>query len=313
MDAQILIRCGDSWFQFSKSQTGILDYNGKLDTNALPNTKGYQELASSTYFSPSWYIFLQSAVNNNPKVYVAPDVDVSDEATFSFLIHVGALLAAVDAKDSLLAGELYLRRKESFEKFAPLTQYIIEPFCAEILFSLAFGRMQNLAPESVPLIFNIAKKKLGFDSSRETLEQAFMRYFKQNKGKVTFTLPLVGTQFYNWMDDMEPPMLEKLCDNLSADDLLGAAEKIRSARHAFYAGLETVVQAEPYNRYDKNSILVCIENPSTKLYGNAGLEKTGHIRALAAKILRESMPEKMNFGGKLASLSPNDIVVELSV
>ena len=177
MDAQILIRCGDSWFQFSKSQTGILDYNGKLDTNALPDTKGYQELASSTYFSPSWYIFLQSAVNNNPKVYVAPDIDVSDEATFSFLIHVGALLAAVDAKDSLLAGELYLRRKESFEKFAPLTQYIIEPLCAEILFSLAFGKMQNLAPESVPLIYNIAKKKLGFDSSRETLEQAFMRYF----------------------------------------------------------------------------------------------------------------------------------------
>ena len=46
MDAQILIRCGDSWFEFSKSQTGILDYNGKLGTNALPNTKGYQELAS---------------------------------------------------------------------------------------------------------------------------------------------------------------------------------------------------------------------------------------------------------------------------
>jgi len=29
----------------------------------------------------------------------------------------GALLATVDSKDSLLAGELYLRRRKTFEKF----------------------------------------------------------------------------------------------------------------------------------------------------------------------------------------------------
>ena len=33
----------------------------------------------------------------------------------------------MEARDSLLAGELYLRRKKSFDKFARLTQFIIEP------------------------------------------------------------------------------------------------------------------------------------------------------------------------------------------
>ena len=91
------------------------------------------------------------------------------------------------------------------------------------------------------------------------------------------------------------------------------AEKIRKTKHDFYENLETVVQAEPYNQYDKNSILVCIENTGAKISGNPGLEKAGHIRALAAKIIREAKPKKMNYGGKLASLSGNEIVVELEL
>ena len=87
-------------------------------------------------------------------------------------------------------------------------------------------------------------------------------------------LVLVGTCYYDWEDEMCPYVLEKLCDNLSAENLLGAAEKIR---------------------------------------GNSGLEKTGHIIALAAKIIRETEPKKMNYGGRLASLAGGQIVVELKV
>lgn len=95
---QIFIKNGNNWFEFSKSKTGQLDYEGLWNNNALPNVDGYQEIASSAYFSPSWYIFLQEAVNNNSKVYVSPETDVSDADEFAFLTHVGPLLAAVQAE-----------------------------------------------------------------------------------------------------------------------------------------------------------------------------------------------------------------------
>ena len=312
MNAQILIKTANSWFEFSKSRTGQLDFAGKVEVPVREDEllkRGYQKIASSAYFTPSYYIFLHSALNMNPIVYVAGDVDVSDADTFDYLVHVGPLLAAVDSKDSLLVGELYLRRREVFEKFAQLTSYIMEEVCVESLFSLCYGRMQNVGAEEIPLVFNSAKKKLSFDSSRESLEQAFMRYFKQN----SVTLTLVGTNFYDWADDIAPEALEKLTDNLSADDILGAAEKIRGAKHKFYEGLECAVQAEPYNPRDKNAILVCIESPSAKICWNPGLEKAGHIRALAAKIIREAKPQKMAYEAKLCSLSYNGIAVELKI
>ena len=309
MNAQILINCGNNWFEFSKSKTGQIDYLGKWENNDLPKIDGWQELTSSTYFSPSWYIYLQEGINNNPKVYVAPDVDVSDKDTFDFLVHIGPLLSAIEAKDSLLAGDLYLRRSGSFEKFSQLTSYIMEELSVEILFSLCYGRMHEVNPEQIPLIFNNAKKKLNYDSAKETLNQAFIRYIKEND--VTLTLPLVGTQFYHW--DPEPDVLDKLTDNLGCENILEKAEKIRKAKHEFYTGLECSVQAEPYNQYDKNSILVSMENIESKISGNPGLEKAGHIRALAAEIIREAKQEKMNYNGKLVRLSYNTIVVQINV
>lgn len=309
MKAQILINCGNNWFEFSKSKTGQIDYLGKWECSDLPEVDGYQEISSSTYFSPSWYVFLQDAVNNNPKIYVASDVDVSDSDTFDYLVHVGPLLSAIEAKDSLLAGELYLRRQQSFEIFSQLTSYIMEDLSVEILFSLCFGRMKNVDPNTIPLIFKNAKKKLNYDSAKETLEQAYIRYMKNNE--VTLTLPLVGTQFYHW--EAEPDVLDKLTDNLGCDNILEKAKLIRQAKHDFYEGLETVVQAEPHNQYDKNSILVCIESIESKICGNSGLEKAGHIRALAAKIIRESKEEKLTYNGKLVHLSYNEIVVQLTV
>ena len=311
MKAQILIKTANEWFEFSKSKTGQLDYVGKWEYENLPDVEGAQEFISSTFFSPAWYVFIQSQLNCNPTVYVAPDVDVSDKDLFDYLVHIGPVLAAVEAKDSLLAGELFMRRNEVFEKFAQLTQYILEPLCVEILFSLCYGKMNNIDPDAIPLIFESAKKKLDFDSSRENLDQALMRYIKKNS--VTITLPLVGTNFYHWDDDIEPEALTKLTDNLDAKDLPGAAEKIRKAKHSFYESLKVSVQAEPYNHVDKNSILVCIENVEAKLFGNPGLEKAGHIRALAAQIIREAKPSKMSFKCKLSALSRREIVVQFTV
>ena len=311
MNAQILIKTASDWFEFTKSKTGQLDYVGKWENNDRPNVDGAQELISSTFYSPAWYVYIQNAVNCNPVVYVAPEVDVSDKDTFSYLVHIGPVLAAVEAKDSLLAGELYLRRREVFDKFAQLTQFILEPLCVEIMFSLCFGKLNNALPDDVSLFFENVKKKLDFDPSRESLEQAFMRYFKKNE--VTLTLPLVGTNFYHWDDDIVPEALTKLTDNLSAQDLPVAAEKVRNAKHSFYESLKVSVQAEPYNRVDKNSIIVCIENVEAKLFGNPGLEKAGHIRALAAGIIREAKPKKLSYTAKLASLNYREIVVQFTV
>lgn len=311
MNAQILIKTANDWFEFSKSKTGQLDFVGKWENKNLPDIDDAQKLVSSTYFTPSYYVYVDSVLNCNPVVYVAPDVDVSDKDIFDYLVHIGPLLAAVEAKDSLLAGELFMRRSEVFEKFAQLTQYIMEPLCVEILFSLSFGKMNNIDPDDITLIFESAKKKLEFDTSRESLDQAFMRYFKKNT--VTVTLPLVGTNFYHWDDDIEPEALTKLTDNLDAKDLIGAAETIRRAKHGFYESLNVSVQAEPYNHVDKNSILVCIENVEAKLFGNPGLEKAGHIRALAAEIIREAKTSKMSYTAKLSNLSYREIVVQFTV
>lgn len=308
MKPQILINCEENWFEFSKSKTGQLDYVGKVKFLEQPNLKEYNKYSSSTYFSPSWYIFLSDNLNSFPAVYALKDIDISDADIFSYLTHIGALINAIESKDSLLAGELYLRRQYIFDKFAPLTQYVIKDFSVEILFSLCFGRLIEVLPEKIPLIYDSAIKKLNLEPS-ESLEQGFIRYLKQNE--LCISLPLVGTQFYNW--DSSPNVLEHLTDNLFCDNLLERAEKIRYIKHNFYENLETVVQAEPYNHADKNSILTCIENIESKINGNVGLEKVGHIRALASKVIRLAKPSKINFDGKLLRLSHRDIVVQVTV
>jgi len=309
MNAQILINCGSNWFEFSRSKTGQLDYVGKLENDLAPDVKNYQEISSSSYFSPTHYVYLDDSLNNNPKIYVAPGVDVSDKDIFDYLVHVGPLLSAVEAKDSLLAGDLYLKRQDSFNKFQKLTSYIMSPICVEIFFSSCFGKMKVTPFNCLGVIFEDVKKKLGYDSSKETIEQAVIRYIKNNE--MTVTLPLVGTKFYWW--DIEPEVLDKLSDNLGCDDILKKAEKIRKAKHDLYSNLEVSVQAEPYNVYDVNSILVSIEDIEEKISGNPGMVKAGHLRADAAQMIREAKNDVMSFRSKLASVSHSGIVVQVEV
>lgn len=288
-EKQILINCGKNWFEFSKSRTGQLDYCGKVENPSRLNVENYQKLASSAYFSPGYYVFLQDGLNCTPRIYVSLETDVSDKDTFDFLLHVGALLCAVEAKDSLLAGELYLRRKKSFDKFARLTQFIIEPVSAEILFSLLFGRLYNMEENEIPLVLAAAKKKLSYICESETLEQAFARYFKENK--VCLTLLVVGMNYHRWSPYSD--FLDGLAENLRAEDLL--------------------VQAEPYNPADENAIAVMAECIDAKIAGNPGLEKAGYVRATAAKIIRAAKPEKMSFKAKLLRIDCRNVVVKIEV
>ncbi len=311
MNAQILIKTANDWFEFSKSKTGMLDFVGKWENKNLPDVEGWQKLTSSTYYTPSVYFYINKKLSFCPLVYVAPDVDISDIDTFAYLVHIGAILQAVEEKNSALAGELYLRRREVFEKYSQLTQFILEPLCVEILFSLCYGKMNNIDPDDIPLVFESAKEKLDYDSSREDLDQAFIRYFKKNTVKVS--LELVGTNFYEWQKKGSFYFLYKLYDNADVKDIFGSTEAIREAKYQFYEGLEVSVQAEPYNPHDKNSILCCIENPESKILGHTGLEKVGHIRALAAEIIREAKPKKLGYSSKLSYFNDKVIVVEIEV
>lgn len=307
MNAQILINNGTNWFEFSKSKTGQLDYQGKVAVSESFDVSNYEEIIPSTYFSPCKYTFLCRELNQTSKIFVAPDVDISDCDIFSYLVHIGALLNAVEAKDSLLAGELYLRRKAVFEKFSPLTKYILKDFSVEILFSLCFGRMRNVDENTIPSIFNSAQKKLELDLSKETLEQAYIRYFRENKTVVT--LPIVGMGFYNWGKSSK--ILDKLTDPLP--DILEESEKIRKAKRLFFESLKVSVQIEPYNEADKNAISVCIENVKSKLYGNQGLEKAGHLRALAAKVIRAARQAQCSYKGKLMRFFDNETVIQITI
>lgn len=308
-EKQILINCGKKWFEFSKSRTGQLDYCGKVENPSRLNVENYQKLAPSAYFSPGYYVFLQDGLNCTPRIYVSPETDISDKDTFDFLLHVGALLCAVEAKDSLLAGELYLRRKKSFDKFARLTQFIIEPISAEILFSLLFGRLYDMEENEIPLVLDAAKKKLSYRCESETLEQAFIRYFMENK--VCLSLPVVGMNYHCW--SLYSDFLDGIAENLRAEDLLGHAEKIRKAKHDFYSSLEIAVQAEPYNPADENAIAVMAESIDAKIAGSLGLEKAGYIRATAAKIIRAAKPEKMSFKVQLLRIDCRNVVVKIEL
>ncbi|MCQ2587762.1 MAG: hypothetical protein MJ174_06575 [Treponema sp.] len=125
------------------------------------------------------------------------------------------------------------------------------------------------------------------------------------------TLETVGTSHHSWESYSE--ILDNMANNLNSEDLLGAAEKIRKAKHQFFDNLEAAVQAEPYNPVDKNAISVLIENIDSKITGNPGLEKAGFVRALAAKIIRESKPEKLSYNGKIVRLSGRDTVIQVTI
>ncbi len=63
MNAQILIKTAYDWFEFTKSKTGQLDYVGKWEKSNKPVVDDAQKLTSSTFFTPSYYVYVASALN----------------------------------------------------------------------------------------------------------------------------------------------------------------------------------------------------------------------------------------------------------
>lgn len=308
-EKQIIIDCGINWFEFSRSFTGQLDYCGKIENHENLNLENYQKLTSSSYFSPAYYAFLSDYINCTPRIYFSSEIEVLDKDSFDFLLHIGALLCAVEAGDSLLAGELYLRRKKSFEKFARLTQFLISPLAVEILFSLLFGRFSDITEKDIPLIFEAAKKKLSFHSESETLELSFIRYFKENS--VSLSLAVVGMSHHCWSPFSD--LLDGITSTFQTEDLLLETYALRLAKHDFYSSLEIAVQAEPYNHADENAIAVMAEDIDSKIAGNTGLVKAGYIRATAAKILRSAKPEKLSYEAELFRIDCQNVVLKIEV
>ena len=306
---QILINGGKNWFEFSKSRTGQLDYVGKVADGVDVNVADYQKIESSAYFSLEQYLYVQDELNYSPVLFVSSETDISDKDSYEFLLHVGALLCAVEAKNSFLAGMLYWRRRKSFAKCERLAQFIMRPLAAEILFSLVYGQFNTISEEDVPLVFDEAKKSLDFNPAKETLEQAFVRYFKAEKR--VFTLPVVGTNHHHWSPRSE--MFENLSQNITPHAFETQVKNIYEAKRNSYANLSVAVQAEPYNPADKDAIAVMIENIDAKLAGNSIHEKAGYIRAMAAHIIRAAKPETMAFSARLVQLSEREIVVEIEV
>ena len=306
---QILIKGGKNWFEFSKSRTGQLDYVGKVADGEDVNVADYQKIESSAYFSLGQYLYVQDELNCSPVLFVSSETDISDKDSYEFLLHIGALLCAVEAKNAFLAGMLYWRRRKSFAKCERLAQFIMRPLAAEILFALVYGQFNAISEEDVPLVFDEAKKSLDFNPAKETLEQAFVRYFKAEKR--VLTLPVVGTNHHHWSPCSE--MFENLSQNITPHAFEAQIKNIYKAKRNSYANLSVAVQAEPYNPADKDAIAVMIENIDAKLAGNSIHEKAGYIRATAAHIIRAAKPETMAFSARLVQLSEREIVVGIKV
>ncbi|MDE7228778.1 MAG: hypothetical protein K2N31_10725 [Treponemataceae bacterium] len=233
-----------------------------------------KKIESSAYFSLGQYLYVQDELNYSPVLFVSSETDISDKDSYEFLLHIGALLCAVEAKNSFLAGMLYWRRRESFAKCERLAQFIMRPLAAEILFGLVYGQLNAVSEEDIPLVFDEAKKSLGFNPAKETLEQAFVRYFKAEKR--VLTLPVVGTNHHHWSPYAE--VFENLFQNITPHAFEAQVKNIYEAKRNSYANLSVAVQAEPYNPADKDAIAVMIENIDAKLAGNSIHEKAGYIR-----------------------------------
>ena len=300
------------YWGFSVSRTGQLDFDGKITAPKATELTKMQKIEPSGYFSPSWYTYLPETTQSKITVFAKNSTKLDDSDLFSYITHIGALLLAVEAKDTLLAAELFDRRNYVFMKFYPLTAYILEDIAPEMLFVWEFGRFTD-GSESFAKgryltsddkstsagLFKIAEKKLRGEKAEESLDEMFVRYFKTQK-KADFTIGIVGANYRNWNSGID--YLDNILANHIGDDLLNGTTKVRDTRQRIYDNLKASVQAEPYNNYDPNAIAVSLEDIESVVAGNPCMKKAGYIRATGAAILRKAFPSTMSFPATLARI-----------
>lgn len=326
---QIEKETGKSLFAFTRSETGMMDYAGKVESADLSSM---QVLESSRYFTPSWYTYLPQELLANITVYIPENIEDFDANQYSFLAHIGAILLAVEAKDALLIAELLHRRETVFSSFIPILLHVIKPVAAEALFAWVYGtfRGEENFPEiykknkpitlgetnTTAILFAAARDALQPEPEKESAKEMFIRYFKQKK-PFEFTIGLVGSSCHPWVEGVS--RIEALSDKAAwmhlVDNPLAAGKK----HQELYASLKSTVQAEPYNPHDHNAISVSIDSVDSILKGIPGKCKAGYIRATGAEILRKARPNQFAYKSSLwrmgatPSFFENGIVVKIGI
>ena len=315
-------------YGFSRSATGILDFVDGASAKDEELSQ-MQCVDGSAYFTPSWYMFLPKDLQATINVYLPSDVKNLDVGQYSFLLHVGALLLAVDERDGLLVAELLRRRVTVFSSFLPLVLHLIKPVAAEALFAYVYGgfrgdsNFSQIYKANVPIatgetdvsaiLLEAAKDALKPNPEKESPEEMFIRYFCE-KESFDFTIGLVGATNHPWIagiEKYESVVKAAMAFRFFDDAAVGAQSQ------EFFESLSTKVQAEPYNPHDHNAISVSIDDLGAKLKGLVSKSKAGYLRATGAAILRKARPSLFAYGanlwrlGAVPSFFENSIVVRI--
>ena len=313
------------FYGFSRSATGILDLvNGASATDE--ELSQMQCVDGSAYFTPSWYMYLPKVLQATINVYLPNDVKNLDVGQYSFLLHVGALLLAVDEHDGLLVAELLRRRAAVFANFLPLVVHLIKPVAAEALFAYVYGGFRGdsdfaqiykaNAPISTgetnvaAILLEAAKGVLKPNPEKETPEEMFIRYFRETES-FDFTIGVVGATNHPWIAGIEK--FESVVKRATAFRFFEDAAAVGLKCQEFFASLATKVQAEPYNPHDHNAISVSIDDLSARLKGMQSKSKAGYLRATGAAILRKARPGLFAYGSKLWRLGADPSFFENSI
>ena len=311
-------------YGFSRSATGILDYVDGASAKD-EDLSQMQCVDGSAYFTPSWYMFLPKDLQATINVYLPSDVKNLDVGQYSFLLHVGALLLAVDERDGLLVAELLRRRVTVFSTFLPLVLHLIKPVAAEALFAYVYGGFRGdsnfaqIYKANVPIatgetdvsaiLLEAAKDALKPNPEKESPEEMFIRYFRE-KESFDFTIGLVGATNHPWIAGIEK--YESVVKAATAFRFFDDAA-VGAKSQEFFESLSTKVQAEPYNPHDHNAISVSIDDLGAKLKGLVSKSKAGYLRATGAAILRKARPNMFAYDSKLWRLGADPSFFENSI
>jgi len=315
-----------SIYAFSRSETGIMDYEG----NASPEESQLSEMQcveGSTYFTPSWYTYLPREMQAEISAYLPASVTNLDANQYSFLLHVGALLLAVQERDGLLAAELLHRRSMVFASFTPILLHILKPIAAEALFAWIYGsfhgegNFKNIYATDAPvssgetdttaILFAAARDMLKPVPHKESPEEMFIRYFGESTQHFEFTIGIVGATSHPWVDGVEKfgVLSDAAVSFHFGDDPAAAGKK----HQEIFASLKAKVQAEPYNPHDHNAISVSIDDLEAVLKGIPSKSKAGYLRATGAAILRKARPNLFSYGAALWRIGGNPDYFENSI
>ena len=311
-------------YGFSRSATGILDFVDGASAKDEELSQ-MQCVDGSAYFTPSWYMYLPKELQATINVYLPSDVKNLDVGQYSFLLHVGALLLAVDERDGLLVAELLRRRVTVFSSFLPLVLHLIKPVAAEALFAYVYGgfrgdsNFSQIYKANVPIatgetdvsaiLLEAAKDALKPNPEKESPEEMFIRYFRE-KESFDFTIGLVGATNHPWIAGIEK--YESVVKAATAFRFFDDAA-VGAKSQEFFESLSTKVQAEPYNPHDHNAISVSIDDLGAKLKGMQTKSKAGYLRATGAAILRKARPNMFAYDSKLWRLGADPSFFENSI